>query len=84
MPRGVPKVYRVDKDHLATVRDPESGIMVVPAVDEEYSSSHPLVKAYPWMFKVYDSRNADDGPDQGLGRVETTRQVPGEGRTESR
>lgn len=84
MPRGFPKVYRVDPEHLATVRDPESGIMVVPAVDEEYKSSHPLVKAYPWMFKEYDSTRAETTPDQGLARVETTRQVPGEGRTESR
>lgn len=44
------------------VRDPEAGdepVMVVPVRDRPYAEEHPLVQAYPWLFRA----EGEDVPD---------------------
>ncbi len=73
------KRYVLIKEQLAAVRHPDADAMVVPGWDEDYTEDHPLVRAYPHMFREEGTEPARrEAPDSVP--IERGTQAPGETR----
>lgn len=76
------KRYALIPENLAAVRHPDGDAMVVPGYDEDYTEDHPLVRAYPHMFREEGTEPRRKGsPDSvPIPPVERGTRAPGETR----
>ena len=74
------KRYALITEKIAAVQHPDGDAMVVPGHDEDYTEDHPLVRAYPWMFReegtVPEERRQRDSVE--IPRIERATRAPGE------
>lgn len=74
------KRYALIKEKIAAVQHPDGDAMVVPGYDDDYTEDHPLVRAYPWMFReegtVPEEKRSRDSVE--IPRIERATRAPGE------
>lgn len=76
------KRYALITDQIAAVRSPDGDAMIVPGHDDDYTEDHPLVRAYPWMFREEGTEpKSRKSPDSvPIPPVERGTRAPGETR----
>jgi hypothetical protein len=77
------KRYALIPEQLAAVQSPDGdGSMIVPGYDEDYTEDHPLVRAYPYMFREEGTEPKRRGARDSvpIPQVERATQAPGETR----